>query len=271
MLSSPNDTIRVETKDGVATVTLNRPAALNALDRDMVAAFDQVTAQLAAADDVRAVVIAGAGDHFMAGGDLKMFKDIVDATPDKAKLEADIEGFIHLIHPSVVRLRQMPKPVIASARGAVAGFGVSLLLACDLAIVAEDAYFTLAYCHIGTSPDGGSTYALPRVVGLKRALEIALLGDRFDAAAAREFGMVNWVVPGDALAGETAKLAGRLAKGPTRAYANSKALLNESLGRNLEEQLDAEAKSFADCASGGDFAEGITAFTEKRKPDFKGT
>ena len=164
----------------------------------------------------------------------------------------------------------MGKPVIAGVQGAVAGFGISLMLACDLVVATEAAVFTLAYSLIGTSPDGSSTYMLPRMVGLKRALEIALLADRFGSAEAREWGLVNWAVPAAELDDTIAKLATRLAVGPTHAYRNTKALLNASFDRSLEEQLDAEAASFADCAVSEDFAEGSAAFLDKRATLFKG-
>jgi 2-(1,2-epoxy-1,2-dihydrophenyl)acetyl-CoA isomerase len=217
---------------------------------------------------VRCVVLRGAGDHFMAGGDIKGFHGRLTETP--AARSAHFRDKIHSLHPAIVRMRRMPKPVIASLRGAAAGFGLSLALAADLAIAAEDAYFTLAYCLIGTSPDGGSSYHLPRLVGLRKAMEIALLGERFNAEAAHALGLVNWVVPGAELEVETAKLAGRLASGPGHALGETKALLNASFDNALPAQLALEAESFARCAATQDFAEGVTAFLEKRPAAFQG-
>jgi len=144
------------------------------------------------------------------------------------------------------------------------------MMACDLVIAADTSFFTLAYVHIGTSPDGGSTFLLPRTVGMKKAMEIALLGDRFDAKTAQQWGLVNFVVPAAQLADETRKLAERIASGPSHALGNTKLLLNSSLGNTLESQLQAEGVSFADCAATRDWAEGVTAFGEKRKPQFRG-
>jgi 2-(1,2-epoxy-1,2-dihydrophenyl)acetyl-CoA isomerase len=145
---------------------------------------------------------------------------------------------------------------------------MSLVLACDLAIAADTAFFTLAYVKIGTSPDGGATYFLPRTVGLKRAMEVALLGERLDAAAVERLGMINWVVPEADLTRETQALAGRLAAGPTQAIAHTKALLSASIGRDLEAQLQAEAISFAACSATEDMDEGVSAFVGKRQAVF---
>ena len=167
-----------------------------------------------------------------------------------------------------MRINALPRPVIAKLEGAVAGFGISLMNACDLAIAAEQTVFTLAYIHIGTSPDGGSTHSLTRLVGMKKAKEIALFGDRFGADEAHDCGLINKVVPADLLPSVTAKYATRLATGPRDAIARTKALLNAAPNADLQTQLKAEAKSFGDCATSADFREGVTAFVEKRTARF---
>ena len=260
--------VKLAREGAVATVTLDRPAALNALDGEMIAGLEAAFTALEADETVRAVVVRGAGEHFMAGGDLKLFHRDLGLPP--AERRRRFELFVHKVHPTVMTIRRMSQPVIASVRGAAAGFGLSLVMACDLALAAEDAYFTLAYSLIGTSPDGSSTYHLPRLVGLKKAMEIALLADRFDAATALALGLVNRVVPAAGLESATAALAARLAAGPTHAYGNTKRLLGRALENSLPAQLQAEAESFADCAATEDFAEGIRAFVEKRKPRFTG-
>jgi 2-(1,2-epoxy-1,2-dihydrophenyl)acetyl-CoA isomerase len=188
-----SDTLITSIDGGVATITMNRPRALNALNAELNDALCDAVARVEFDPAVRAVVIRGAGVGFMAGGDLKWFSANLDK--DKATMRREFERFVNTVHPLVVSLRRMPKPVIASVHGAVAGFGVSLMLACDLVIAADSSFFTLAYCNIGTSPDGGSTFALPRALGMKKAMEIALLGDRFDSAEALRLGLINWVVP----------------------------------------------------------------------------
>jgi 2-(1,2-epoxy-1,2-dihydrophenyl)acetyl-CoA isomerase len=205
----------------------------------------------------------------MAGGDVKWFHEYF-GNAESRRVRIEFEAFIHDVHALIISLRRMPKPVVASVRGAAAGFGLSLMMACDLAIAADTAYFTLAYTSIGTTPDGGSTFALPRIVGLRKAMEIALLGERFDAHTAERLGLVNRVVPAASLDMESAKLAARVAAGPTAVYGRTKALLNASFNSTLESQLQREAELFAQSASEHDFREGIAAFVEKRKPQFKG-
>ena len=252
----------------VATFTFNRPISLNALTIGMIDGMRTFFAQVENDPAIRCVVINAAGDHFMAGGDVKSFVELLQAPKEQRRIE--FEQFIHRLQPVIMLMRRMRKPVIASVQGAAAGFGLSLALACDLVIAADTAYFAMAYVKIGTTPDGSGSYFLPRLVGLKKAMEIALLGDRFDAATAREIGLINFVVPADRLAAETGALAQRLAEGPAHAIGNTKELLNASLDRSLEAQLQAEAVSFAECAATDDMLEGAMAFAQKRKPKFTG-
>jgi len=250
--------------DGISTITLNRPRALNALDRSLTVGLRDAVFAAEQDASVRCLVIRG-GEHFMAGGDLKWFDELVRSRASSEN-RIEFEGFVQEVHALIVSLRRMPKPVIAAVSGAAAGFGMSLMMACDLVIAADNAYFSLAYTLIGASPDGGSTFALPRIVGARKAMEIALLGERFDARTAERLGFVNRVVPAAALESETMELAARLAAGPTAVHARTKRLLNASLGSSLETQLQREAEAFAQCAVEPDFAEGIRAFLEKRAP-----
>lgn len=258
----------VDIENAIATLTLNRPEARNALSLEMRALLRDTLHAIEQDHSVRCVVLRGAGDHFMAGGDVKSMATMIDQPPEA--IRAQFVNRIHDLHPIMFAMRRMPKPIIASVAGAAAGAGVSLALACDLVIADAAAFFTLAYCHIGTSPDGSASFHLPRAVGIKKAMEIALLGERFDAQTAKEMGMINFVAPAGTLAAETAELARRLAAGPTHVYGNTKRLLYRSLENEFESQLQLEAELFADCAARADFREGVTAFVEKRKARFSG-
>lgn len=261
-----SDAVRVSTAHGVATLTLNRPAVLNALDPAMAAALAAATGDLAARADVRCIVVTGAGAHFMAGGDIGYFASLLSMPPDERVRR--VAAIIGPVHDSIRNLAAAPQPVIASVRGACAGFGLSLMLACDLAVVSRAATLSLAYCRIGASPDGGCTHALPRLTGLRRAMEIALLGDRFTAEDAAAMGLVNRLCDDGELEAVTAELSRRLAAGPGRTLARTKRLLRASLDNALDVQLAAEEESFLRGVAGAEFAEGVTAFVEKRPPDF---
>lgn len=269
VVHEPPVLLDIDASAGIATVTLNRPAALNTLNPALSKALRDVVSQVESDTAVRTVVLQGAGKHFMAGGDIKTFQATLEASATDRKLY--FERFIAEVHDTIIRIRRMDKPVLASVRGAVAGFGLSLMNSCDLAIASDDAYFTLAYRNIGASPDGSGTYGLPRAVGVKRAMEMALLGDRFDAARALELGLVNRVVPADELTQATRAWAMRLATGPTRALGRTKRLINDSLGESLANQLLAEQDAFAASAAERDFIEGVQAFVDKRPPVFSGT
>lgn len=254
-------------RDGpLATITLNRPEALNALDFPMMQALVAQTAALAADPSVRCVVLKGAGKHFMAGGDLRTFADELGRAPPER--QAHFTRMVQSLHAAIEHLQRMAAPVIGSVRGAVAGFGLSLVGACDLAIAADNAYFASAYRNIALTPDGGGSYTLPRIVGLKKAMEIMLLGERFGAEEALRLGLVNRVVPAAELEGATARMVQAIITGPAVAIGNAKRLLQQSLTRTLAEQLQAEAISFGQCAATPDFVEGIAAFLAKRSPTF---
>jgi 2-(1,2-epoxy-1,2-dihydrophenyl)acetyl-CoA isomerase len=254
-------------RDGaIATLTLNRPDSLNALDPAMMDALVNDTAALAADRSVRCVVVRGAGKNFMAGGDIRHFASQLELAP--AERQRSFTELIGRLHAAIETLHRMPQPVLASVQGAVAGFGLSLLSACDLAIAAESAYFTAGYRRLGLTPDGGLSYALPRLVGSKKAMEILLLAERFDAREALRLGLVNRIVPDAELQAATAATAQALATGPGLATRNGKRLLRQSLSQPLSVQLDAEAASFGACAATEDFAEGVRAFLDKRAPHF---
>lgn len=263
-----SDPVLLDINDGIATVTLNAPDVRNALTPGLRTQFREIVCALEFNDEARCVVIRGAGDHFMAGGDIRVMKERLEM-PEGQRRQTIMEG-IHLLHLPLFAIRRMGKPVVASIQGAVAGAGMGLAGACDLAIAADDAIFTLAYCHIGASPDGGSSYFLGRTLGMKQQMELAFLGDRFGPEKAKELGIVNWVVPRADLEAETAKLARRLADGPTHAYANAKRLFNATNHLSLESHLQMEGELIADSMCTEDHAEGVAAFLEKRKPQFKG-
>lgn len=260
------DTILISRNDGVATLTLNRPKVLNTLDPTMAQALDQTTRAVADDDGVRCVIIRGAGGNFMAGGDIGYFHQCLSLPPDERV--AAVGDIIRVIHAAIRTLRTMPKPVVAGVEGACAGFGVSLMAACDLAVATQSSVFSLAYGRLGVSPDGGSTYALPRAVGAKRAMALALLADRFSAEEAHRLGLINQVTEDGALETALAELASRLAAGARDALARTKSLLNQSLRCSLDEQLAAEEASFVECVRGPEFEEGVRAFVEKRRPEF---
>jgi len=257
-----------QVENGVAYLTMNRPEARNTLSTEMRGLLRERLEQISSDDEVRCVVLRGAGDHFMAGGDVKSFMEYTEMPKEERRVR--FRNRIHDLHPIMFLMRSLKKPILASVQGAAAGAGVSIALCCDLVMASEKAFFTLAYTGIGGSPDGSGTYQLPRTVGIKKAMEIALLGDRFTAQEAADMNMINWVVPEGTLEERTRAMAERLANGPTRAYGNTKRLLLQSMSTSLEAQLQAEAESFGDCTTTNDWVEGVRAFSEKRKPQFTG-
>jgi len=259
-----SETLLYAVAGSVATITLNRPQVMNALDADMIVQLRDACEQARDDSAVRAIVLCGNGPAFLAGGDVAMFHANLPRLPEM------VDKLAGELHHAIIALRRAAKPVVASVHGAVAGAGISLLAAADLALAAAGTKFTLAYSKIATSPDGGSTWFLPRLIGYRKALELTLLSDTFDAEIALAMGLVNRVVAAPDLAAETEKLVQRLANGPTVAFAETKALIHQSFERPLEAQLAAEVQAFMRCASTADLAEGVTAFVEKRSPRFRG-
>ena len=259
--TAPQQPLLLERNGAIATLRFNRPEALNAIDVPMANAFLAAVQSIAADPGVRAVVLCGSGRGFIAGGDL-------------ATLRADpVQGAIDILTPlnaALQLLAQMNAPVIAQVHGAAAGAGLSLVLMADYVIAAEGTRFNLAYINLGTSCDVGASWALPRIVGVRQALEIALLGEAFTADDALRLGLVNRVVPGAELDSATTALAQRLASGPTLAYGAMKRLMRASMDHTLPEQLAAEKDAFVHCAGTEDFRAGVEAFHQRQSPQFVG-
>ena len=259
------ETIGLQVAEGAATITLNRPDKLNAWNLQLGLDLRAAVEELAADQTVRAVLITGAGRAFSSGADLSEPREEgADGLPDLRVRLKD------RYHPIITGIREMPKPVISAVNGPAVGIGCSLALSADLILAAESSYFLLAFVNIGLVPDGGSTAFVPARIGLARAMEMMMLGERVQAPQAFEWGMVNRVVPDGDLRGEADALLERLAKGPTKAYANGKALLNRRIYADLHEQLDAEADFQGEQGQSPDFIEGVLAFMQKREPNFTG-
>jgi 2-(1,2-epoxy-1,2-dihydrophenyl)acetyl-CoA isomerase len=238
---------------------------MNAWDKQLGIELLAAVEAAAGDDGVRAVVITGAGRAFSAGADLKAG---FDATPAG---HPDVGTALReRYHPIIAGLRRMPKPVVAAVNGPAVGIGCSLALACDLVVARESAYFLLAFVNIGLVPDGGSSLLVPERVGLARAAEMAMLGERIGARQALEWGLINRVTADDELDATVDALAARLAAGPTRAYAGAKHQLDAWLFARLDAQLELEAEMQQEAAESADFREGVLAFLEKRPAAFEG-
>jgi 2-(1,2-epoxy-1,2-dihydrophenyl)acetyl-CoA isomerase len=258
------ETILFDVQDRVGRLTLNRPESGNAMNAAMMRELCDVAIRCDEDPEVRAVVVAGAGKMFCAGGDLQSFAGEGDALP------AYLKEITNNLHGALSRFSRMDAPVVSAVKGAAAGAGFSLACAADMVIAAESARFTVAYTAVGLTPDGSCTFFLPRLVGLRRAQELMLTRRVLAAEEALEWNLISRVVADDELESASLETAAQLAAGPTRAFGGVKRLLLSSAGDHLESQMELEARSIADAARSADGKEGIAAFLAKRKADFTG-
>jgi 2-(1,2-epoxy-1,2-dihydrophenyl)acetyl-CoA isomerase len=259
------ETVEVNRDGAAVKIALNRPERMNAwsdgLSRDLLAVLREVAAD----ETVRAVMLTGNGRAFCSGADLKDGAD--DAVAGKLDTYTTLTRWYH---PIVTTIREMPKPVLTAVNGPAAGAGLSLALAGDLVVAAESAYFMLAFVGIGLVPDGGASLFVPSRVGFARAAEMAMLGERVSAAKAVDWGLINSAWPDAEFAAKADALLARLAAGPTRSYAGSKRELNHWMYDRMAAHLELEASIQGELAASADFVEGVSAFLQKRPPEFGG-
>lgn len=255
--------IQIEIKNKVAKICLNRPAVFNSFNREMALELQRVLNECAENEEIRAILLTGKGKAFCAGQDLKEVTDDKLNPGFKAILEEHY-------NPIIKQIRAIEKPVVVAVNGVAAGAGANIALACDVVVASENANFIQAFSKIGLIPDSGGTYFLPRLIGFQKASALMLLGDKVSAEEAEKMGMVYKVFSADIFEEEANKLATKLSQMPTKALAKTKEALNASLGNSLEEQLKLESKLQIESAQTEDYSEGVNAFMEKRRPEFKG-
>ena len=261
----PYNHILFETDQGVARVTLNRPDVLNSFNRIMARELCEAFAESATNDAVRAVLLTGAGRAFCAG------QDLAEASPRADGSLPDLGEFVRQGYNPIIRaIRTLEKPVVCAVNGVAAGAGANLALACDIVIASRDASFIQSFAKIGVIPDSGGTFILPRIVGLQRASALTMLAEKVTAEQALAWGMVYRVVEPAGLAEAAWTIAASLATQPTRGLGLTKRAFNRSLGVDLDRQLDYEEELQREAGRTGDYAEGVRAFLEKRKPRFEG-
>ncbi|MBF0695344.1 MAG: enoyl-CoA hydratase/isomerase family protein [Flavobacterium sp.] len=255
--------IALQIENGIGKITLNRPEVFNSFNREMALQMQDALDKCAADDCVRAIVITGTGKAFCAGQDLKEVTD-PELNPGFRKILEE-----HY-NPIIERIRTIEKPVLAAVNGVAAGAGANIALACDIVVASENAAFIQAFSKIGLVPDSAGTFFLPRLIGFQKASALMMLGDKVGAQEAFNIGMIYKFFPVALFEEEVLKLAETLAAMPTHALALTKKLLNRSMINNLQEQLALESDYQIDASSSKDYLEGVAAFVEKRKPEFKG-
>jgi 2-(1,2-epoxy-1,2-dihydrophenyl)acetyl-CoA isomerase len=262
-----NDAVRLDRDGGLAVITLNRPDAMNALNLDMAEGLLEAAIVCDEDAGVRAVMVTGAGTVFCAGGDIAAMVENADG---EGNAGAFLKKLAAELHAGIATLARMEKPVIAAVNGTAAGAGFSLALACDLVLAVEDARLTMAYTRIGLAPDGSSTYFLPRLIGMKRALDMMLTNRVVTGLEAHAMGLVSETFPAASFGADARAYAAKLAEGPTKAYAQAKLLVTLGAAETLETQMELERRAIAGCANTADFREGVKAFFEKRSAHYEG-
>jgi 2-(1,2-epoxy-1,2-dihydrophenyl)acetyl-CoA isomerase len=254
--------INYSVQNGVALITFNRPEKFNSFIRPMAMDFQAALDAAQTDADVRAVVITGSGKAFSAGQDLQEATD-----PNGPSMSAIVSEHYN---PVIIKIREMPKPVIAAVNGVAAGAGANIALACDIVLAAQSASFIQAFSKIGLIPDSGGTYILPRLIGMQRASALMMSGEKVEAVTAMQMGMIYKVFPDETFMAETMAMAETLAAMPTYGLALTKQALNMSYGHNLYQQLSLEDQLQTKAGQSDDYKEGTAAFLEKRKPFFRG-
>jgi enoyl-CoA hydratase/carnithine racemase len=269
-MTTPPDlkTLRIEIEDEIATLTLDRPDAFNAMSPELIGELPLATGYLADSAPIRALIITGAGRAFCAGGDINWFQKGIEE--EGFDVSADVRRGAEVMHQAIIDLRRIPVPVVAAVNGPAAGAGFSLALACDIRVASEDAFFAPAYGRVGLSPDGGMTYFLPRVVGPTKALELLLDDPNLPAAEALTMGLVTEVVPGDQVMDRARERAAKLAKLAPHYVKMAKSLVGVSLENGIADHLQLERHGIADGIATEDARAGIKAFFSGETPTFSG-
>jgi 2-(1,2-epoxy-1,2-dihydrophenyl)acetyl-CoA isomerase len=263
--AGPLRTVLLDFTDGIATLRLNRADQGNAINAEMASDLEEAATRIAERSDVRAVLITGNGTNFTLGGDVNLFAETA-----AEQLPNRLRRMIDSYHQAIERLTSIDAPVVAAVRGAAAGGGLGLLYVADIAIAADDSRFALGYGALGLTSDGGNTWFLPRMIGMRRTQELFLLNRRLTAQEALEFGLVSRLVPSEAVDAEAAAIVAELAAGPTRAYGAMRRMLRRSFETGLSDQLLAEKDSIVVASRTDDAREGIAAFAARRRPHFRG-
>ncbi len=257
-------TITVIKDESIGTIVLNRPKAMNTLNEMMARELLHAITQLNEDDSVKVIILRGEGPAFMAGGDVSFFHSHLE------NLSQQIDPIIDNVHKFVLKLVQSQKPVVCAVHGAVAGIGLSFMLAADFVLAAKETKFTTAYAKLGLTADGGCTYFLPRLIGVQKAKALLMLCDIFDTMQADKLGLIYEVCEATSLLPKTMEIAQKLSKGPLAAFAKIKTLVNHASHNDLSEQLELEKQAFKASSETEDFKQGVLAFINKQKPEFTG-